>query len=69
MNVNELMNNFFDYNNANGQVTLNSPDLLLIREFAALMEDSRNICKEDKTGKFHLRAFREFKYIYLALHW
>lgn len=63
------MNNFFDYNNANGQVTLNSPDLLLIREFAALMDDSRNICKEDKTGKFHLRAFREFKYIYLALHW
>lgn len=63
------MNNFFEYNNVNGEVTLNGPDLLLIREFAALMEDSRNVCKEDKTGKHHLRAFRELKYIYLAIHW
>lgn len=63
------MNNFFDYNNINGQVTLNGPDILLIREFADLMNNDRNVCKEDKSGKFHLKAFKEFKYIYLALHW
>lgn len=63
------MNNFFEYNNVNGEVTLNGPDLLLIREFAKLMELDRNKCKEDKTGNQHLRAFREFKYIYLAIHW
>lgn len=63
------MNNFFEYNNVTGDVELNGPDILLIREFAALMDLSRNKCKEDKTGKQHLRAFREFKYIYLALHW
>lgn len=63
------MNNFFEYNNVNGEVTLNGPDLLLIREFAKLMEADRNKCKEDKTGEQHLRAFREFKYIYLAIHW
>lgn len=63
------MNNFFEYNNATGEVTLNGPDLLLIKEFAALMDTNRNKCTEDKTGTKHLRAFREFKYIYLAIHW
>lgn len=63
------MNNFFDYNNATGEVTLNGADLLLIKEFADLMNPERNKCQEDKTGKKHLKAFREFKYIYLAIHW
>lgn len=63
------MNNFFDYNNATGQVTLNSPDLFLISEFQQLMTPERNKCKQDPTGKEHLRAFREFQYIYLAIHW
>lgn len=61
--------NFFTYNNANGNVELNNPDILLVREFKNLLNDDRNKCKEDKTGKFHLRAFREFTYIYLALDW
>jgi hypothetical protein len=33
------------------------------------MNDERNICEEDKEGKYKLRAFREFTYIYLALDW
>lgn len=61
--------NFFTYNNANGNVELNNPDILLVREFKSLLDDERNKCKEDKTGKLHLRAFREFTYIYLALDW
>ena len=63
------MNNFFDYNNTTGQVTLNSPDLLLISEFEQLMTPERNKCKEDPSGKKYLKAFKEFQYIYLAIHW
>lgn len=63
------MNKFFEYNNVTGNVQLNGPDILLVEEFKALMEPSRNKCKEDPTGKEHLRAFREFQYIYLAIHW
>ena len=61
--------NFFEYNSTNGNIELAIPEILLIREFAALIDNSRNTCKEDKTGKFHLRAFREFTYIWLAIDW
>lgn len=63
------MNNFFMYNGINGQLELNTPELLLIREFEALFDKERNICPEDPDGKYKLRAFRELKYIYLAIHW
>lgn len=63
------MLHIFQYNNVNGQVTLEKGEILLIREFSALMENKRNICKEDKTGEKHLRAFREFTYIWLAIDW
>ena len=59
----------FQYNNVDGSVELNTPEILLVSEFGALMEDARNICDEDKHGKLKLRAFREFTYIYLALDW
>lgn len=59
----------FQYNNVNGQVELNLPEILLVTEFGALMTDERNITKQDKTGKFKSRAFREFTYIYLCLDW
>ena len=59
----------FQYDNVNGNVELNTPEILLVREFSALMTNERNKCKDDKTGKYKLRAFREFAYIYLALDW
>jgi len=40
-----------------------------VREFAALMDNERNKSKEDPEGKYKLRAFREFQYIWLALDW
>ena len=61
--------NFFEYNNVNGNVELAIPEILLIREFKALLDDSRNKCSDDKTGKYHLRAFKEFTYIWLAIDW
>lgn len=63
------MNNFFEYNNVTGTVQLNGPDLLLIQEFKALMDPERNKCNDDPDGMERLRAFREFTYIYLAIHW
>lgn len=59
----------FQYNNGNGMVELNHHEILLVKEFNDLMNNERNICIEDKEGKFKLRAFREFTYIYLALDW
>ena len=63
------MLHIFQYNNANGQVEINKGEVLLIQEFAALMNNKRNICKEDKKGENHIRAFKEFTYIWLALDW
>lgn len=59
----------FQYNNVNGSVELNTPEILLVSEFGALMDNARNICDADKKGEYKLRAFREFTYIYLALDW
>jgi len=59
----------FKYDNANEQLTLNVPELLLIKEFAALVDEERNKCKEDKGGKSKIRAYKEFAYIYLFYDW
>ena len=60
---------FFLYDNVNEEVALNDEGILLIREFATLMAFDRNKCKEDKTGTKRLRAFKEFKYIFLFFDW
>lgn len=64
------MLHIFEYDNsANGLVSINKPEIMLVEEFAKLMDKKRNICAEDKTGEKHLRAFREFTYIWLAIDW
>ena len=60
---------FFLYDNVNESVVLNDESILLIREFGALLEVGRNKCKEDKTGAKRLKAFKEFKYIFLFFDW
>lgn len=47
---------------------MNEPDILLIREFAALFDEERNKSKK-KGVTAKDRAFRELKYIYLAIDW
>ena len=61
--------NIWDYNQKTGRAQLLTADLVLIDEFKKLLEPSRNKCKEDSTGLEHLRADREFTYIYLAIDW
>ena len=64
-----MIYDIFQYDNLENRIELNTPEILLIREFAQLMENDRNICEEDPTGKKALRAFREFTYIYLCICW
>lgn len=64
-----MIQDIFVYNNQINRVELNTPEILLVKEFADLLEPNRNKCKEDPSGKLGLRAFREFTYIWLAICW
>lgn len=64
-----MIQDIFVYNNQINRVELNTPEILLVKEFANLLEPNRNKCKEDPSGKLGLRAFREFTYIWLAICW
>lgn len=59
----------FFYDNLRKEVIVNEPDILLIKEFANLWTNDRNITKKDPTGKDKTKAFREFTYIYCAIDW
>lgn len=61
------MIDIFLYDNSTGTITLNEYEILLVKEFATLYDISRNKCKKDPTGIHRLRAWREFKYIFLML--
>ena len=61
--------NIWDYNQKTGRAQLVTADLVLIDEFKKLLEPSRNKCEEDPSGLDHVRADREFTYIYLAIDW
>ena len=60
---------FFAYDSAENKIIINEPEILLVKEFADLWTNERNICKEDPTGKKKLRGFRELIYIYIAIDW
>ena len=64
-----MINKIFQYDNVRNRVELNTPEILLIREFAELANPERNKCKEDPKGILGLRMFREFTYIWLAIDW
>ena len=60
---------FFLFDNSANDVQINTPEVLLVREFAALWEPTRNKTKEDPKGSKRTRAFREFTYIWLMCDW
>lgn len=64
-----MIQNIFQYDNVRNKVELSLSEILLVKEFSELMKCERNICKEDPTGSYGLRAFKEFTYIWLALDW
>ena len=42
-----MINKIFQYDGVNNRIELNVPEILLVREFARLMDKDRNITKED----------------------
>ena len=63
------MTNIFLYDNSSGSLKINTYEILPIKEFEALWDKERNKCPEDKTGEQRLRAWKEFKYIWLFCDW
>lgn len=63
------MTDIFLYNNQTGSLELNLYEILLVKEFEALWDEERNKCSEDSTGNKRLRAWKEFKYIWLFADW
>lgn len=64
-----MTQNIFQYDNVHNRIELNKPEILLVKEFAELMKNERNICDKDPSGQLGLRAFKEFTYIWLAIDW
>lgn len=60
---------FFLFNNATNEIIVNEPEVLLIKEFAALWDPARNKTKKDPKGLKRTRAFRELAYIWLMCDW
>jgi hypothetical protein len=60
---------FFIYDNVNEQVVINREGILLVKEFAILMNEQRNKCTADPLGKNKIRAYKEFAYIFLFFDW
>lgn len=63
------MTDIFLYNNQTGSLELNLHEILLVKEFETLWDKDRNKCSEDTTGNKRLRAWKEFKYIWLFADW
>ena len=60
---------FFLFDNSTNSVVVNEPEVLLIKEFAALWNSDRNKTKGDPKGIKKTRAYRELTYIWLMLDW
>lgn len=60
---------FFKYDFVNNIISLDQPEIMLVKEFGCLLEEKRNKTKEDPKGLYKKRAFREFTYIYLMYDW
>ena len=50
-----MVQDIFVYNNQLNRVDLNTHEILLVKEFKALLEPNRNKCKEDPSGLMGLR--------------
>ena len=57
------MTDIFLYDNSAGELTINTYEILLIKEFATLWDKKRNKSKDDPKGDLKLRAWKELKYI------
>lgn len=63
------MVDIFLYENTTGSLKINTYEILLVKEFETLWNVERNKCEEDPKGVLRLRAWKEFKYIWLFADW
>lgn len=63
------MVDIFLYENTTGSLKINTYEILLVKEFETLWDVERNKCEEDPKGVLRLRAWKEFKYIWLFADW
>lgn len=61
------MQSIFLYDNSTGNLELDTYEILLVKEFETLWNIERNKCPEDPTGVKRLRAWKEFRYMFLML--
>ena len=60
---------FFSYDSSKNEIIINEPEILLVKEFADLWTNERNVTPEDRDGHLKTRSFRELIYIYMAIDW
>lgn len=60
---------FFAYDTTKNKIVVNEPEILLVKEFADLWTNERNVTPEDQDGHLKTRGFRELIYIYMAIDW
>lgn len=60
---------FFSYDGSKNEIVINEPEILLVKEFADLWTNERNVTPKDKDGHLKTRGFRELIYIYMAIDW
>lgn len=62
------MIDLFKWDDVTRQIRLDDEEILLVKEFAELMDSKRNVTKSDPKGIYKERAFREFTYMYQMLN-
>ena len=60
---------YFTFDRNTGSVDIEDSRILVVKEFKALLEPSRNMCEEDKKGTKGLHASKEIVYMFLYLDW
>lgn len=58
---------YFSYDMKTRTVVIEDDRIFAVKELRALLEPSRNVCKQDKTGEMNLRTKKELIYLYTYL--
>lgn len=60
---------YFTVDKSTGSLDFSDPRILLIKEFKALLDSTRNKSKSDPDGEIKERAQKEFTFMFLYLDW
>ena len=60
---------YFTVDKSTGSLDFSDPRILLIKEFKALLDSTRNKSKSDPEGEIRERAQKEFTFMFLYLDW